>query len=155
MDARNSIDSRTLYERDYAIWLETTIEQLKRGQFSRLDLENLVEELEGMVRSDRRALESYLTRLFEHFLKLAYWKSEREYNRRGWTGKITNFRIQIARLLEDSPSLKPYLEKVFQRSYRDARKIFLKTTGLDPREIPAEPIATLEEVLDEDWFPDV
>jgi hypothetical protein len=145
--------TKTLYDRDYVLWLTTTVEQLRSGQLGALDRENLAEELEGMVRSDRRALESLLTRLFEHLLKLAYWESERDYNQRGWQGEIFNFRLQMQRLLEDSPSLKPYLAEIFEKSYRNARKIILKTTELDPKRLPTEPIATLTEVLDEDWLP--
>lgn len=146
--------SQTLYDRDYALWLETTIEQLRQKKFDFLDLENLIEELESMGRSDRRALESLLTRLFEHLLKLAYWKSERDYNRRGWKGEIRNFRLQIQSLLEDSPSLKSHLEKIVSKSYNNARKIMIDITGLDPKTFPTESIATVDEVLDEDWFPD-
>lgn len=154
MTAQTHQSSETLYERDYALWLEMTVEQLKQKKFSTLDLENLIEELESIGRSDRRALESLLTRLWEHLLKLTYWKSELEYNRKGWKGEIVNFRIQIENLLEDSPSLKSYLEKIYDRSYKNARKIVINSTGLKPETFPTEPIATLTEVLDEDWFPD-
>lgn len=145
--------SQTLYEQDYALWLETTIKQLRQGKFSFVDLENLIEELESMGRSDRRALTSLLTRLFEHLLKLVYWESEREYNRRGWEGEIANFRIQIKNLLEDSSSLKSHLDKVFEKAYGDAREILIKVTGLNSKTFPNEPIAPLEQVLDKDWFP--
>ncbi len=146
--------SQTLYERDYALWLETTIEQLRQGKFSVLDLENLIEELESMGRSDRRDAESLLTRLFEHLLKLSYWELEREYNQRGWKVEIRNFRLQINNLLEDSPSLKSYLEKIFEKSYNNARKMLIDATGLDATNFPTSAIATLNEALDEDWFPD-
>jgi hypothetical protein len=153
MTLQTYLNSPTLYDQDYASWLEKTIEQLKQKNFSVLDLENLIEELESMGRSEKHALKSLLTRLLEHLLKLAYWKSERDYNRRGWEGEITNFRIQINNLLEDSPSLRAYLATVFDKSYKDARKIVIKITGLNPKTFPTEPTATLEEVLDEDWFP--
>jgi hypothetical protein len=147
------LNSPTLYDQDYASWLEKTIEKLKQKNFSVLDLENLIEELESMGRSEKHALKSLLTRLLKHLLKLAYWESEKDYNRREWEGEITNFRIQINNLLEDSPSLRAYLETVFDKSYKDARKIVIKITGLNPKTFPTEPTATLEQVLDEDWFP--
>jgi septal ring factor EnvC (AmiA/AmiB activator) len=153
MTAQTHPTSQTLYEQDYALWLKATIEQLRQGNFSLVDLENLIEELESMGRSDRRALTSLLTRLEEHLLKLAYWESEREYNRRGWESEIANFRIQIKNLLEDSPSLKSHLEKVFEKAYGDAREVVIKATGLTPKIFPVEPIASLEQVLDKDWFP--
>jgi hypothetical protein len=38
----------TLYERDLDLWLEMVIVQLKAGDFHNLDVENLIEELEGL-----------------------------------------------------------------------------------------------------------
>ena len=103
-----------LYEQDYNLWLEETVKKLRLRELSEIDLDNLIEELESMGRSDKRALKSLLTRLFEHLLKIAYWEYEREYNYRGWNGEIQNFRIQIKRLLKDSPSLKVYLVDNFE-----------------------------------------
>ena len=141
-----------LHDKDYYLWLETTLEQLRNGQFSALDLENLIEEIESMARSEKRSLESYLTRLFEHFLKLAYWQSEREYNASHWRLEIANFRLEIKKLLRDSPSLKPHLEKVFCECYLDARVAIAKALKKKISDFPDE-IATLEQVLDDDWFP--
>ncbi|ACB50495.1 hypothetical protein cce_1145 [Crocosphaera subtropica ATCC 51142] len=151
VEINQSID--TLYDQDYNLWLEKTIKQLKSSKFSEIDIENLIEELESMGRSDKRALKSLLTRLFEHLLKIAYWETEREYNYRGWNGEIQNFRIQIRELLKDSPSLKVYLVEIFEECYQDARKITVKKTGLESDTFPDEPIANLEQVLDDDWLP--
>ena len=144
--------TRTLYDRDFQLWLEETLAQLHRGEFDAVDWDNLLEELEDMGKSDRRAIESLLTRLLEHLLKLSYWESERINNQRGWKGEIRNFRIQIKRLLKESPSLKPYLESVFEDCYTDARNIIIDTTGLEESVFPLKSMATLEEVLDENWL---
>jgi|AGSF01.1.fsa_nt_gi Domain of unknown function DUF29. len=48
----------SLYERDFYLWLQTNINLLKEGKFSEIDLENLLEELESMGRSDKNALKS-------------------------------------------------------------------------------------------------
>jgi hypothetical protein len=39
----------SLYDRDLNLWLEEAIAQLKCGDFHNLDIENLVEELEGLA----------------------------------------------------------------------------------------------------------
>lgn len=153
VEINQSID--TLYDQDYNLWLEKTIKQLKSSKFSEIDIENLIEELESMGRSDKRALKSLLTRLFEHLLKIAYWETEREYNYRGWNGEIQNFRIQIRELLKDSPSLKVYLVEIFEECYQDAKKITIKKTGLESDLFPDKPIANLEQVLDDDWLPTI
>jgi hypothetical protein len=155
MTAQTRSESQVLYDQDYALWLEATVEQLRQGKFSLVDWENLLLELEGMNRSDRRSLESLLTRLLEHLLKLAYWQSERDYNERGWKGEIRTFRIQIRRLLQESPSLKPYLAKVFDECYQDARSVIIDTTGLPSDTFPQEAFASLDQVLDWDWLPHI
>ncbi len=143
---------QTLYTQDYYLWLQATIDQLKMGQVSALDLDNLIEELESMGRSEKRALKNLLTRLLEHCLKLIYWESERDYNANKWKSEITAFRGQIKDLMEDSPSLKPYLVEVKQDCGWQATKTISYLIG---KEIPNTKIATLEQILDDDWFPDI
>jgi hypothetical protein len=144
---------QALYEKDYNLWVETTVKHLRSGRFDAIDLENLIEEVADLSRRERDKLTSLLTRLFEHLLKLAYWHSQREYNAPHWKAEIANFRIQIKKLLKNSPSLKPYLIEIFDESYSDARKIIIQLTQLNPDTFPTKAIATLEEVLAEDWFP--
>jgi hypothetical protein len=143
----------TLYEQDYYLWLETTIQQLRSGQFSTVDMENLIEELESMGRSEKRALMNLLTRLFEHLLKLAYWESQREYNENHWKAEIRNFRKQINKELKASPSLKPYLREIFEESYQDAKEIFSDLSQLPVETFLVQPLGTIEQILDENWLP--
>ena len=94
-----------LYQTDYQLWLAETVGKLRSQNFSGLDLENLIEEIESLGRSERNAISSYLMRLCEHLLKIRYWESERNYCLRGWSREVNNFRIAIQRELESSPSL--------------------------------------------------
>ena len=59
----------TLYDRDLNLWLEEAIAKLKAGDFQNLDVENLIDELEGLAGRDRRELKRRLTTLIEHILK--------------------------------------------------------------------------------------
>ncbi len=148
-----NLSVQTLYDQDYYLWLQTTIKQLQSGQFSQVDIENLIEELESMAKSEKRSLESLLTRLLEHLLKLAYWQSEREYNQRKWKGEIRTFRIQLKKLLKESPSLKPYFASVFEECYQNARLVIIDITGLSSNVFPESNFVSLEQALDENWFP--
>ncbi|CCH93149.1 conserved hypothetical protein [Microcystis aeruginosa PCC 9432] len=143
-----------LYDSDYQLWLENTINQLRRGDFQAVDWPNLLEELADLGKNNRRALKSLLTRLLEHLLKLTYWQSQRDYNQAGWKKEIRNFRLQIADLLADSPSLKSYLREILARCYLDARNLLIDETELDASIFPGELLANLEEILDENWLPD-
>lgn len=144
-----------LYEQDYYLWIEETRSLLENHQFSDLDLDNLIEEISDMGKSQRQSLKSYLTRLLEHLLKLVYWQSELEYNQRVWRNKIRNFRLQIKQIIEDSPSLKPYLSEIFLPCYQNARKLFLDLSGMAENLVSLDPICTIEQALNEDWFPEI
>ncbi|MDY7047217.1 MAG: DUF29 domain-containing protein [Microcystis panniformis WG22] len=144
-----------LYEQDYYLWIEKTISLLENRQFSDLDLDNLIEEISDMGKSQRQSLKSYLTRLLEHLLKLAYWQSELAYNQRGWKNEIRNFRRAIKRIIADSPSLQPYLIEIFNNSFQEARISFLELSGMAENLVSLAPICTIEQALNEDWFPEI
>jgi hypothetical protein len=144
--------TQTLYDQDYYLWLKTTINQIRTGQFSAVDLENLLEELETMGRSEKRAIESLLTNLLVHLLKLKYWDNEREINQGHWQGEVRTFRRQIKKSLKDSPSLKPYILEIFDECYQDARKEASDRSQLPIDTFPLIPIGSLEQILDENWF---
>ncbi|YAF95317.1 MAG: DUF29 domain-containing protein [Nodularia sp. CChRGM 3473] len=146
--------SQTLYDQDYYLWLRTTINQLRTGQFSSVDLDNLLEELETMGRSQKRAIKSLLIKLLEHLLKLKCWHEERERNQGHWKGEIRTFRRQIKDELQDSLSLKPYILEIFDECYEEARKEASDRTQLKIDIFPLIPIGSLEQILDENWFPE-
>ncbi|MEE3719733.1 DUF29 domain-containing protein [Tumidithrix elongata RA019] len=87
--------AKNLYDTDYHLWVEQTVKHLENKEFDALDLKNLIEEFSDLSRREKRKLESLLTRLFEHLLKLKYWELERTQNRGLWEAEILNFRKQI------------------------------------------------------------
>ncbi|MBD2565052.1 MULTISPECIES: DUF29 domain-containing protein [Nostoc] len=146
--------TQALYDQDYYLWLRTTINQLRAGQFSSVDLDNLLEELESMGRSQKRTVKSLLIRLFEHLLKLTYWDVEQERNEGYWKGEIRTFRREIKDELKDSPSLKPYILEIFDECYQEARAEASDRSQLPIDTFPVALIGSLEQILDENWFPD-
>ncbi|MCU0547823.1 MAG: DUF29 domain-containing protein [Leptolyngbya sp. Prado105] len=149
-DVKAKLDS--LYDTDYQRWIHQTVAQLKAQDFGKLDLENLIEEIESLGKQDKRSLSSDLTRLCEHLLKIKHWEPERERCLKGWISEVTNFRSEIELILEDSPSLKPFLSEIFLSCYQRARKNVLKVVELSSDSISEEPSFTLEQTLDEDWL---
>ncbi len=142
-----------LYDTDYNLWVLDTVNKLENRDLDSLDWENLIEEVLDLSERKRRKMESLLIRLMEHLLKLRYWESERNYNQNHWRKEIRNFRKQIKRELKASPSLKNYLIQIFDESYQDARELLSDDSGLPIRTFPEEPIAPLEQILDEKWLP--
>jgi hypothetical protein len=145
--------TKSLYEMDYQLWLEETVEQLRSHKFDQIDWENLIEEIESLGKSDKRAILSCLTRLCEHLLKVIYWETERETCLRVWTREISNFRLEIKAILKDSPSLKNYLQAEFLTAYANGRKLFLDASGLNADTVPKNPCFSLIQALDENWMP--
>jgi hypothetical protein len=111
----------TLYDRDLNLWLEEAIAQLKCGDFQNLDVENLIEELEGLSGSTKHEVENRLIRLIEHILKRCYVDMPDCY--RGWEVTIINQRDQLRRLLRQSPSLKRHFLQSFDESFDTALEI--------------------------------
>ncbi|MGF1601337.1 MAG: DUF29 domain-containing protein [Thermosynechococcaceae cyanobacterium] len=52
-----------MYDTDFVQWADEAADLLKQGEFSKLDLEHLIEEVEELGNSERKALRSQLTRL--------------------------------------------------------------------------------------------
>jgi len=78
MNSETQAKLAALYQEDYQRWLSEMIVELRSRNFDRLDLENLIEEIESLGKSEKRALASYLMRLCEHLLKVQYWETERD-----------------------------------------------------------------------------
>ena len=143
----------SLYETDYNLWVLETVAKLKSRDLDALDWENLIEEVEDLSRRDKKKLKSLLRLLCEHLLKLTYWQSELQRNEGHRRREIRNFRKQINEELESSPSLRNYLSDIFDKCYRDGRELAADQSELPLSKFPEQPIATLEQVLDEDWLP--
>ncbi|MFM6375306.1 MAG: DUF29 domain-containing protein, partial [Microcystis panniformis] len=73
-------DLKQLYEIDDSQWLEETVSLLRNHQFSQLDLEHLIEELEDLGKEKKNAVASFLEQVIRHLLLLQYWTKEAEYN---------------------------------------------------------------------------
>ena len=143
---------KSLYDTDYNLWVLETVKQLEKRDLDTLDWENLIEAVLDLSRRDKRKLESLLIRLIEHLLILQYWQSEKERNQQHWEREILNFRLQIMRLLEDSPSLNNHLQNRFAKCYQDGCKLAAKQSKLPINTFPETPIANIKQILDEDWL---
>ncbi|HZG39020.1 MAG TPA: DUF29 domain-containing protein [Nodosilinea sp.] len=152
-DSTTQVNTPSLYDTDFLLWIDATAALLKNRRFDNLDLDNLIEEIESLGRSDKRAVLSYLARLCEHLLKIKYWEAERQQCLRGWSIEVNNFRREIHRLLKDSPSLINHLLENFQAEYHDARDNVLIASDIAPNLIPEEPFFSLDQALGKDWIP--
>lgn len=153
MAAQLDTENKNLYDTDYNLWVLETVKQLENKNFNVVDWEHLIEEVLDLSKRDKRKLESLLIKLMEHLLILEYWQSEKERNRGHWQKEIINFRKQIKRLLEDSPSLKNHLKTRLDRCYQDSREIASQHSQLPLDTFPQQPMALFDQILDESWLP--
>jgi hypothetical protein len=140
----------SLYEQDFYLWLQTNINLLKEGNFAEIDLENLLEELESMGRSDKNALKSNLKILLMHLLKYKYQNKKRT---NSWLYTIREHRQRLRDTFKTSPSLSRFFVDIFNESYQDARELAADETGLSIQIFPPESPFSKEEVLNPDFLP--
>ncbi|MBK5966557.1 hypothetical protein CCR95_21395 [Thiocystis minor] len=140
----------SLYERDIYAWTQQTAELLKQRRFQDIDVEYLIEELESMGRRDRQELISRLKILLGHLLK---WQYQPPHRSSSWRGSILEQRLRIRDLLQDCPSLRPFLPEAVAAAYADGAKLASKETGLPLDHFPGQSPYALDSLLEDDWFP--
>ena len=140
-----------LYDHDIHAWTQQTAELLKQRRFEELDIGHLLEELETMGRRDRQELVSRLKILLGHLLK---WQHQPAHRSSSWRGSILEQRLRIRDLLQDCPSLKPYLAEAVANAYGDGARLASQETGLPLGHFPAGLPYPLDHLLDDDWLPE-
>jgi hypothetical protein len=142
----------TLYERDFVAWVDETVEQLRRRDLASLDWEHIIEEIEGLGSSERHRVDSYLIQLLVHLLLYRYWNTERERCARGWEEEITNFRVELEVAFESKTLYNYFLQRI-EIMYPKAVKKVTKKTLLPASTFPESCPFTVEQLLNDDFFP--
>ena len=154
-------DLKKLDEQDIELWRNNTIQHIRAKQFSEVDWENLVAELEGMSKSDRQALTSNLIILIAHLLKLQVQFDAPDSMKGSWYESVNEHRFRVKDDLQEKPSLKSYLTQALTKAYPKARSLAIKD-GQNARwgvrqpsqqEYPFDCPFTLEQILDDDFYP--
>jgi hypothetical protein len=134
-----------LYETDFYAWTVEQSQFLKKGDFQRLDITNLVEEIESLGKQQRQELRNRLGVLMGHLLKWDYQPQKRS---KSWRVTIREQRREILQLLKENPSLKSYLTEAIVLGHESGLDLVVKETPLDYKDLPPDPIYTLEQLLD-------
>ena len=168
-----------VYTTDFYAWCLSTATLVREGQWDEIDAEALAEELESLGRSQKRALESRMEGLVMHLLKWAH-QPDRRHDSHSWYDTIREHRNEIARLLRDTPSLKPQVAPILEEVYPEAHAWALgemtsyawekqrRTTFREPRSfdreldleafgivgpLPPQCPWTVGQILDNDFWP--
>lgn len=138
-----------LYETDFYGWTQEQVSLLKTQQWNQLDTVNLIEEIETLGRRERQELRNRLGVLLGHLLK---WQFQPEKRSNSWLGTIREQRVQIKLLLQDSSSLKPYLDEVFLTVYELGLALAIRETELGEQVFPEICPYTLGETLNPEFL---
>lgn len=139
------------YEKDFYGWTQEQASLLRTGRLNELDIENLVEEVETMGRSEKRELESRLTVLLLHLLK---WKYQDVRRGRGWELFIDEQRLRFVETLEENPGLKPKIDEILKKSYQYAVLQAARETNISKNVFPSECPWLLNQITDDSFFPE-
>jgi hypothetical protein len=141
----------TSYNTDFYAWTTEQAQRLKTGQWSELDIENLVEEVESLGKRERQELRNRFRILLAHLLKWQYQPALRTHS---WRSTLKEQRRRIIQHLEANPSLQPFLPEAFQLGYEDGLDLAVQETNLPEETFPVNCPYSLDQTLDAEYLPD-
>lgn len=150
--ALDKLDKKELYEQDFYAWTFQQAEFLQQGQFDRLDIINLVEEIESLGKQQQQELENHLAVLLGHFLKWDYQPDRRS---KSWKATIREQRRAVQKLIHKNPSLKSYLEEAILSGYESGVDLVVRETPLDYPDLPSECPYLSEQIFAADFPSDL
>jgi Domain of unknown function DUF29 len=144
---------KKLYDEDFYVWAERQAELLRTQRFDDLDLENLIEEVEGLADVKRSAVLNNARVAIEHLLKLQH--SPATDPRNGWRASIREHRRRLQ--IDLTPRLRQILDDDLPGLYamaRDDASAALRDHGEDAaaETLPATCPYTMDQITG-DWLP--
>ncbi len=142
--------SNITHDQDFHAWTREQAALLRTGQFTALDLDHLIEELESMGAREQRELTGRLKVLLAHLLK---WQFQSQRRSAGWEATIREERLSLEDLLDHKPGLRLTLPAQIVRAYRLARLLAVTETNLAESTFPATCPYAPAQVIDPDFYP--
>jgi hypothetical protein len=139
------------YEKDFHSWIYKNIDLLRQGRLADVNIDILIDELDSMAKRDKRELMSHFMVLIAHLLK---WEFQPLQRSSSWRGSIREQRIKITEQLEESPSLNNQLTISVEKAYPKALLLAIEETRLHPKNFPQTCPYSIEQLLDDDFYPD-
>ncbi len=140
-----------LYDKDAYTWAMQQADALRRRSANEIDWENVAEEIESVGKSEARELVSRYAVLLAHLLK---WRFQPQARGRSWEATIRTQRRLIEKEHQNNPGLKPRREELFADAYVAALGAAVGETGLGLETFPEANPFTLEQAMDENFWPE-
>jgi len=141
----------SLYDTDFYKWSQEQAQLLRLGRFNEIDRVNIIEEIEDMGKSQKRALASRLEVLLMHLLK---WQYQPAFRGTSWQLTIEEQRQRIAEVIEENPSLIHGIEELIERSYRYAKRSAMRETGIHQARFPPNCSWAFSQFMNNDFWPE-
>jgi Domain of unknown function DUF29 len=142
------------YDTDFAAWAQAQAAALRAKDWAALDLNNLIEEVEDLAGRHRDAIEHQLERLLIHLLKYQYQPEVRPRRGRSWRVSIASARHEILKVTRRHPSLQAYPAACLADAYPYARRQAALQTDLPLALFPEASPWSIDQVLDDDFWPE-
>ena len=141
-----------LYETDFYAWTQRQVELLRKRDLNNLDIENLIEEIDSLGKQEKRELVNRLGIILGHLLKWEYQPSRRS---RSWVATIREQRSRVLKLLEENPSLTPYLPEAIAQAYQSGLALAVRETDMPFKTFPSGNSYTWEQIEKPDFLPGI
>lgn len=140
----------TSYDADIVAWADEQAALLRAGKLDAIDALHIAEEIEDVGKGAQRELANRLSVLLAHLLK---WKYQPAFRSASWENTIREQRRAVRRRLRRAPSLSHVIadEDWVDDVWDDAARLARTETGIV---MPDQMIWPLNEVLDEEFWPD-
>jgi hypothetical protein len=134
---------------EYDSWLLEQAQLLRDRDFQHLDIDNLVEELEALVRGEKSSVEQFAYLIMLHLLLIEYWHEQSEWNRNHWEAEIMGFRLQLNNKL--TTNLRNHLVQRLDFLYGQAYQAAIKKTksSINGDRFPQERKYSLEDIIND------
>ncbi len=147
---KSEMSALNLYETDFYAWTQEQAIFLRNQEWSKIDLPNLLEEIESLGKQQRQELRNRLSVLIGHLLK---WQYQPQSRSRSWLATLRIQRLDTDDLLTENPSLKPYLEEALGKAYLKGVELAVAETDLPRPTFPVQCPYSLAEILDNRFYP--
>lgn len=140
--------AKNLYEEDFFAWVNHNINLIKNDKKSKVDFNNLLQELTWMSKKERKALRTRLIILMAHMLK---WDFQPNYRCRSWYLTIKEQRLSLKEIIQESPSLHQEISKIIIEEFERVVALAMEETRLRRDSFPHEPIYSEEDVFEKPY----
>jgi len=141
------------YDGDVIAWANEQARLLRTGQYNRLDIEHIAEEIEDVGISEQRELKNRMAILLAHLLK---WQHQPDRRGNSWRNTIRVQRKDIAKHIQKNPSLKSDLADPdwWESAWAKALDQATGETGFVYDRFPENCPWASEQIMNPEWMPE-